>query len=53
MGHKGPLKGLWAQNNNFYSVSSIMNQLALETTNTELIQSSPKLTHTNKSKFLV
>ena len=34
-----------------FSVSSIMNQLALETTNTELIQTSPKLTHTNKSKF--
>jgi len=26
-----------------------MNQLALETTNTELIQTSPKLTHTNKT----
>ena len=37
----------------FHSVSSIMNQLALETTNTEMIQTSPKLTHTNKSKLKV
>ena len=38
---------------NFNSVPSIMNQLALETTNTEIIQNSPKLTHTNKSKFKI
>lgn len=52
-----PIRGLEKlldkKNDNFHSVPSIMNQLALETTNTEIIQNSPKLTHTNKSKFKV
>ena len=53
MAHKGAWKAFGQKNDNFYSVPSIMNQLALETTNTEIIQNSPKLTHTNKSKFKV
>ena len=52
-GHKGAWKAFGQKNDNFHSVPSIMNQLALETTNTEIIQNSPKLTHTNKSKFKV
>ena len=53
MALKGAWKAFGQKNDNFHSVPSIMNQLALETTNTEIIQNSPKLTHTNKSKFKV